>query len=253
MNPIFSILLLALITGVGGLTFGGLLALLFRRESPHAISLLVSFTVGIMLSVACFHMIPEAIEHSEGLLLPVGCLLGGFAVTWVLDHWMGHGGHGHGHGHDHDLNTAGAVLAMAVALHNMPVGMAVGATIAASQLTRATIMTAGVLALHNIPEGMSIAAPLLGSGATPRRAVAVAAASGLPTILGAYLGFYLGSAAPLLLVVSLALAAGAMLYVIFLELLPEALAHRKGPWTFLLIGLGLALGALILRLGGHTH
>ena len=216
MNPIFSILLLTLITGVGGLTFGGLLALLFRRESPHAISLLVSFTVGIMLSVACFHMIPEAIEHSEGLLLPVGCLL-------------------------------------AVALHNMPVGMAVGATIAASQLTRATIMTAGVLALHNIPEGMSIAAPLLGSGATPRRAVAVAAASGLPTILGAYLGFYLGSAAPLLLVVSLALAAGAMLYVIFLELLPEALAHRKGPWTFLLIGLGLALGALILQLGGHTH
>ena len=88
---------------------------------------------------------------------------------------------------------------------------------------------------------MSIAAPLLSSGSKPAAAIGVAALSGLPTILGALLGYSLGTMNPTLLCVSLSFAAGAMLYVIFGELLPES----ERLWQHKLSGLATMLGLLL--------
>ena len=155
----------------------------------------------------------------------------------------------------HTLHTAGLVLAAAVALHNMPVGMAIGATFGQPSLPghagHAGILAALIIGLHNIPEGMSIAAPLLTGGSRPLGAIGVAALSGLPTILGALLGYSAGVMDPALLGASLAFAAGAMLYVVFGELLPEAEHLWQHRLSGLAIMLGLMLGMALIF--SHTH
>lgn len=176
------------------------------------------------------------------------------------EHHHDHHEHEH-HGHEeemcacgsHTLRTAGIVLAVAVALHNMPVGMAIGATFAEhSHGVHDGILAALIIGMHNIPEGMSIAAPLLTGGSKAARAVGVAAVSGLPTILGALLGYSIGAMNPLMLSVSLSFAAGAMLYVIFGELLPESEHLWQHRLSGLATMLGLLVGLVLISLG-HVH
>ena len=81
---------------------------------------------------------------------------------------------------------------------------------------------AAVIGLHNIPEGMAMAVPLASGGMRKSAAAAITALAGAPTVLGALAGFFLGTLSPLWLSLSLSLASGAMLYVVFGELLPEA-------------------------------
>ena len=176
------------------------------------------------------------------------------------DHHHHHDDHDH-HGEDeamcacgsHTLHTAGIVLAVAVALHNMPVGMAIGATFAEhTHATHSGILAALIIGLHIVPEGMSITAPLLTGGSGAKRAVGIAALSGIPTILGALLGYSVGAMNPLMLSISLSFAAGAMLYVIFGELLPES----EHLWQHRLSGLATMLGllaGLALISVSHVH
>ena len=128
--------------------------------------------------------------------------------------------------------------------------MAIGATFAGAARDGGAL-AALIIGLHNIPEGMSIAAPLLAGGGKPAGAVGVAALSGLPTILGALLGYSAGVMDPALLGASLAFAAGAMLYVVFGELLPEAEHLWQHRLSGLAIMLGLMLGMALIF--SHTH
>lgn len=283
MNICVTIFLITALTGVGGLALGGGLAAAVHDPSQRSVSLLLRFTAGVMLSVVCFDLIADATEDAG--ILPVLCwIMIGYLLTYLLNCWIdkqahhshSHGGrqhaehsvheHSHGphepHGRDngemcacghHTLHTAGIVLAVAVALHNMPVGMAIGATFAgpAQAAGHGGILAALIIGLHNIPEGMSIAAPLLSGGSRPAAAIGVAALSGLPTILGALLGYSIGAMDPLLLTISLSFAAGAMLYVIFGELLPES----EHLWQHRLSGLATMLGMLLglALIFGHGH
>ena len=260
MNPILFVILLTAATGVGGLALGGALAALVRRESPRGTSLLLSFTAGLMLSIVALDMVPEAMEAAPWPPMTPLVLVAGFVVTYLLNCWIDKSAHHEDEnnphhcacGH-HDLHTAGLVLAAAVALHNMPVGMAIGAAFAgpAQAAGHAGILAAIIIGLHNIPEGMSIAAPLLTGGSRPAGAVGVAALSGLPTILGALLGYTAGVMNPVMLSVSLGFAAGAMLYVVFGELLPEAEQLWQNRLSGVSTLLGMLLGMALIFLGAH--
>lgn len=280
------IFLITSLTGAGGLALGGALAAAVRNPSGRAVSLLLRFTAGVMLSVVCFDLVGDAAEASD--ILPVLCwIIIGYLCTYLLNCWIdkqahhthSHGGrehghhehghheheheHGHEHGHHHlghdngelcacghhTLHTAGLVMAAAVALHNVPVGMAIGATFAGAAHGGGGVLAALIIGLHNIPEGMSIAAPLLAGGGKPAGAVGIAALSGLPTILGALAGYGAGTMNPLVLAVSLSFAAGAMLYVIFGELLPES----EHLWQSRLSGLSTMLGMLLGMALIFTH
>ena len=258
MHPLLFIFLLTICTGVGGLALGGVLAALLKRESPRGTSLLLSFTAGLMLCLVSLDMVPEAVEMGGRIYLVPGCLVGGFLVTYLLNCWIDRSAHhedaGNPHhcacGH-HDLHTAGIVLAAAVALHNLPVGLAIGTTVAAQGICYASILAAVTIGLHNIPEGMSIAIPLLHDGSKAAGAVGVAALSGIPTVIGAVLGYYVGLRNEMALAVALSVAGGAMLYVVFFELLPEAYRQWKSKWAILSTVLGFALGVLLIF--GHIH
>lgn len=271
MTVYLTILWITALTGAGGLALGGILAAAVHNPSDRAMSLLLRFTAGVMFSVVCFDLIADAREVSDAL--PVLCwIMIGFLCTYLLNCWIdkrahhthAHGGeHGHGHAHDHPvpdselcacgrhtLHTAGLVLAAAVALHNVPVGMAIGASFAgpvqAGHAGHAGILAALIIGLHNIPEGMSIAAPLLAGGSRPAGAIGIAALSGLPAIMGALLGYSAGTMNPVLLAVSLGFAAGAMLYVVFGELLPESESLWHGRLAGLSTMLGLLLGMALI-------
>ena len=258
MNPILFVILLTAATGVGGLALGGALAALVRRESPRGTSLLLSFTAGLMLSIVALDMVPEAMEAAPWPPMTPLVLVAGFVVTYLLNCWIDKSAHHEDEnnphhcacGH-HDLHTAGIVLAAAVALHNVPVGMAVGAAVAVEGICLASVLAAVTIGLHNLPEGMSIAIPLLHDGSKTLGAIGVAALSGLPTVAGALAGYFVGSEAPAALAAALSLAGGAMLYVVFFELLPEASLQWRSRWSILATVVGFALGVLLIF--GHGH
>lgn len=143
-----------------------------------------------------------------------------------------------------ELFIAGVVMACAIALHNLPEGMVIGASYAGDALNTGSIagssgfIIAIVIGLHNIPEGMAVSVPLITGGTGKIKAVLLTAATGIPTIIGAIIGYCLGLISPLWLCLSLAFASGAMLYVVFGELFPESFLmwKSKAPGAMALVG-----------------
>lgn len=272
---IWSIIGITALAGMGGTGMGGLVSCLFRKDSSKTVSLLLSFAAGVMTSVVCFDLLAEAL-HSGGMSSRVGLVVASVLVGYVViailnawidrntDHEVAHIDENHprtadsleelthaNHLREHregrqprsGLFLAGLVMAAAIALHNVPEGMVIGASFARTAketlLNRGGLTMAIVIGLHNIPEGMAVAVPLISGGMPKRRSVIVTALTGFPTILGALLGFAAGAMGPIALAVSLSFASGAMLYVVFGELLPESILmwRSKLPATATIIGM----------------
>ena len=284
MNTIWILVGITAIAGVGGTGMGGAVACLFRKDSDKTVSLLLSFAAGVMTSVVCFDLLTEALHPDgaeTGVWPVIGGVIVGFAVIALLDalidrstnHEVEHIDENHprtadsleelthaNHLREHregrqprsGLFLAGLVMAAAIALHNVPEGMVIGASFArtADSLlsNRGGLIMALVIGLHNIPEGMAVAVPLISGGMSKGHSVCVTALSGAPTILGAVMGFLIGTISPTALVLSLSFASGAMLYVVFGELLPESILMWKSklPATFTV--LGMLTGLLIIYL-----
>ena len=284
MHSIWLLIGITAIAGVGGTGLGGVVSCLFRRDSDKTVSLLLSFAAGVMTSVVCFDLLSEAL-HTEGIkgtLWLVLCgVVAGFVIVALLNalidrttnHEVSHIDENHprtadspeelthaNHLQEHiegrqprsGLFLAGLVMAAAIALHNVPEGMVIGASFARSAdeilSNRSGLVMAAVIGLHNIPEGMAVAVPLISGGMSRWRSVGITALSGAPTILGAVLGFFIGAISPTAMVVSLSFASGAMLYVVFGELLPESILMWKSKLPAALAILGMLTGLLIIYL-----
>ena len=272
---VWSIIGITALAGMGGTGMGGLVSCLFRKDSSKTVSLLLSFAAGVMTSVVCFDLLTEAL-HSDGIRNSVGLVVIGVLVGYVViallnawidrntDHEVAHidennprtadsleelthanhlQEHREGRQPRSGLFLAGLVMAAAIALHNVPEGMVIGASFARTAqetlLNRGGLTMAIVIGLHNVPEGMAVAVPLISGGMPKLRSVIVTALTGFPTILGALLGFGVGAMGPTALAVSLSFASGAMLYVVFGELLPESILmwRSKLPATATIIGM----------------
>ena len=277
MNIIGTLILTTALAGVGGTGLGGLVGAMLQKDSKRTVSLLLSLAGGVMLSVVCFDLVTEAIETNMGIWTVVGAISIGVAVTYFLNYLIDrktnpevphidenhpktaddldeliHSDHLEQHYARKDsklgLFVAGVVMACAIALHNVPEGMTIGASYAGDEgvMGRAALVLAVIIGLHNIPEGMAVSVPLISGGMPKWKAVLVTAASGIPTILGALLGYLLGEIGPLGLTLSLGFASGAMLYVVFGEILPQSILmyHSKLP-AFATIA-GILLGLLII-------
>ncbi|MEG1988150.1 MAG: ZIP family metal transporter [Oscillibacter sp.] len=237
------------VAGIGGTGLGGVVSCVLGRTSERMVSLLLSFAAGIMTGVVCFDLVVQAVFPEAGggrtpLWLVAGGILAGYGGIDRLNAWADrHSRPGQG-----GLVLAGLVIAAAIALHNVPEGMVIGASFAAAgeALPRSGVVMAGVIALHNIPEGMAVAVPLLAGGMKRSRAACITAATGAPTVLGAVGGYYLGTLGPTALALALSGASGAMLYVVFAELLPEATELWQSRLPPLAAVAGIVAGLVII-------
>ena len=275
---VFETLILATaLAGVVGTGLGGLVGAMLQKDSNRTVSLLLSFAGGVMLSVVCFDLVTEAIETNVGIWIVVGSIALGVAITYFLNYLIDqktnpevphidanhpktaddldeliHSDHLEQHYAQNDsklgLFVAGIVMACAIALHNVPEGMTIGASYASNDgvMGSAALVLAVLNGLHNIPEGMAVSVPLISGGMPKWKAVLITASSGIPTILGALLGYWLGEIGPLGLTLRLGFASGAMLYVVFGEILPQSILmyHSKLPAFSAIVG--ILAGLLII-------
>ena len=279
MGTLGTLLLATFIAGVVGTGLGGLIGAILQKDSNRTVSLLLSFAGGVMLSVVCFDLVTEAIEANTGIWVVIGAIIAGVVIIYLLNHLIDrstnpevphidkdhpltaddldeliHSDHLNQHFAKKDnkfsLFIAGIVMASAIALHNVPEGMTIGASYASNDgvMGSAALVLAILIGLHNIPEGMAVSVPLISGGMGKPKAILITALSGIPTIIGALLGYLLGEIGAIGLTLSLGFASGAMLYVVFGEILPQAILmyHSKLPAFAAIVG--MLVGLLIIYL-----
>lgn len=286
MEELIGISAVTLIAGVGGTGLGGAVGSLFRKSSNRVISLLLSATSGVMIAIVCFELLQESVEAGTRLAGTLGVLItvaavclgvflvlmlnriidkrteGQVAHTASLDHPKAHDNidelhhvnHYNEHARQgaarHELWTAGVVIAFAIALHNIPEGMSIGASFAIQSdgAVSTGLMLAVLIGLHNIPEGMAVTVPLVAGGMGRMKAILLTACSGLPMLAGAWLGLWLGDIGPLGLCCSLGFASGAMLYVVFGEIIPQAILMYRSRVPAILVVVGMLVGMCLIYL-----
>ena len=278
MNSILYIVVITAIAGVGGTGLGSVISCLFKKDSNRIVSLLLSFAAGVMIAVVCFDLLSEALVES-GVFLVIGGLAAGYIIIALLNAWIDketnsevahideshpktadsleeltHANHLQEHMEGRQPRSgvfiAGLIMAAAIALHNIPEGMVIGSSFAKTAdeliLNRAGITMAIVIGLHNIPEGMAVAVPLISGGMPKWKAVIITAVTGAPTIIGALMGYYIGVLGPVALALALSFASGAMLYVVFAELIPESILMWKSKLPAMAILTGIVTGLIII-------
>ena len=125
--------------------------------------------------------------------------------------------------------------------------MTIGASFAHSGAMKGSALVLAILiGLHNIPEGMAIAVPLINGGIKRRFAVLITALSGFPTVIGGVLGYWLGDLGALGLALSLSFASGAMLYVVFAEILPQSILMYRSKLPAFFVILGILIGLIVI-------
>ena len=239
--------------GVGGATvIGALIGFIFKNISHKFSDVVLSFAAGVMLSAAVLGLIIPSVEYGGkfGILITVvGIFAGAFALS-LIDKLVPHLHKLAGDDiEDHRSTSLGKVLLFvsAIAIHNLPEGIAAGVGFGSGD-TAGALIIAGGIALQNIPEGMVIIGPMLAAGVKPKRTFVIAMMTGLVEVVGTLIGYFAVSVAAFILPFALAFAGGTMLYVISDEMIPETHAHgsERGATYALLVGFCLMLGVDVL-------
>lgn len=225
MNPVF---LTAL--GVGGATvFGALIGFCFKKMSHRFSDIILSFAAGVMLAAAVLGLIIPSLEYGGSLALPItvcGIFAGALCLN-LIDKIVPHLHKLIGPDIEHHSSTGldkVLLFVVAIAIHNLPEGIAAGVGFGSGDTAQAVVIAGGI-ALQNIPEGMVIIAPMLAAGVSPRRTFVCAMATGVVEVVGTLLGYFAVSIASAILPFALSFAGGTMLYVISDEMIPETHAH----------------------------
>lgn len=236
--------------GVGGATvIGAVLGFIFKKVSHRFSDIVLSFAAGVMLAAAVIGLILPSLEHGGVYGLPitlVGIFCGALCLN-LMDRLVPHlhrlsGVDRESHPDGADKLNKVLLFVMAIAIHNLPEGIAAGVGFGTGNSGEAIAIAAGI-ALQNIPEGMVIIGPMLAAGMRPGRTFFAALMTGLVEVLGTLLGYFAVSLSSAILPFALAFAGGTMLYVISDEMIPETHAHgsERGATYSLLAGFGLML------------
>lgn len=229
--------------GVGGATvIGALIGFIFKKISHKFSDIVLAFAAGVMLAVAVLGLIIPSLEYGGkyGILMTVAGIFAGAVCLNLIDRLVPHlhklmGAEYEEH---HNANLSKVLLfVLAIAIHNLPEGIAAGVGFGSDDTTQALIIAGGI-ALQNIPEGMVIIAPMLAAGIRPGKTFILAMITGLVEVVGTLIGYFAVSISTAILPFALAFAGGTMLYVISDEMIPETHAHgsERGATYALLIG-----------------
>jgi len=259
------IIYLSILAGVAGMGAGGLLTALFGSKNDKLTGIFLSFSGGVMISIAFIELIPEAIALSNVTVMTIGLFLGAvlvFALHHLIDFITRSGGTSKLHDtfaeyfHSGDVISkkssmlkSGMIMLFAIALHNIPEGLAMGAA-GNYEEGKLGVTLAMIIGLHNIPEGMAVAAPLILGGMSKVRAVIITLIAGATTVLGAVIGVLIGSISEIAVSLSFGAAAGAMLYVVLGEILPQSIVMSKDRIPTIFAFLGMVAGMLFTKILG---
>lgn len=229
--------------GVGGATvIGAVIGFLFKKISHKFSDIVLSFAAGVMLAAAVLGLILPSLEYGGkwGIVMTVAGIFAGALCLNLLDRLVPHLHKMAGVDREtHDNANLSKVLlfVLAIAIHNLPEGIAAGVGFGAGDTNHA-LLIAGGIALQNIPEGMVIIGPMLAVGVKPARTFVIALMTGVIEVVGTLIGYFAVSVSTAILPFALAFAGGTMLYVVSDEMIPETHAHghERGATYALLVG-----------------
>lgn len=243
MEYLLKTTLIGLFFGTFGTTIGGIIGVSFKKTSNKFLSFILSLASGLMISIVCFDLIPEALEISTIALIILGILFGVCCMI-VCDTLV-----------QKKFNTSvkyaktsnsllrtGIIVSIGLALHNFPEGLAIGSGFGASLKLGYSLAIA--ILLHDIPEGVSMAVPMKNGGMKISKVIFYVILSGITTGVGAFFGALAGGISSEVIAICLSFAAGAMLYIVSGELIPESNKLYKGRASSIGNVLGFILGIL---------
>lgn len=241
--------------GVGGASvFGAVIGFIFRKVSHRFVDIVLAFAAGVMLSAAVLGLIVPSLEYGGKfpLLVTIAGVFAGALCVNVIDKIVPHlhkltGADQEAHPENTEKLNKVLLFVVAIAIHNLPEGIAAGVGFGTGNVNEA-LTIAGGIALQNIPEGMVIIAPMLAAGMSRSRTFTAALITGLIEVVGTLLGYFAVSVSNAILPFALAFAGGTMLYVISDEMIPETHAHgsERGATYSLLAGFCLMLAFDVL-------
>ena len=234
--------------GVGGATIlGAVLGFIFRNISRRFSDVVLSFAAGVMLAAAVIGLILPSLQSGEkyALVIAVAGIFAGALCLNLIDKLVPHLHRLVGNDRENhpDARLSKVLLfVLAIAIHNLPEGLAAGVGFGSGDATQALVIAGGI-ALQNIPEGMVIIAPMLAAGLNPRKTFFIAALTGLVEVVGTVVGYYAVHLATFILPFALSFAGGTMLYIISDEMIPETHSggNQRGATYALLAGFCLML------------
>ena len=231
-----AVLLISTVTGLAtGL--GALIVSCCGDFSNRTISALLGFAAGIMISISTINLLPSAVQYGN-IYLAGGGFFAGVIAMLFLDNIIPHLHFLQKEGRENAYMKMGFFIAAGIALHNLPEGLALGAGYQAAEELGSMIALA--ILLHNIPEGMGIAAPLKAGGTRNITVIGITSLAGLFTPMGTLIGILIFNISSLFISIAMGFAAGAMIYIVSDELIPES--HKQHSHY---ANIGIALGVLL--------
>ncbi|WIV12205.1 ZIP family metal transporter [Proteiniborus sp. MB09-C3] len=243
MSQTLIITIIGTLVGVVGTGLGGLIALFIVKPSSRFLGILIGITSGIMLSVVAFDLLPESYEIAGLGTEILGILLGVLTVVIIEGFFPANKKNKTSSNSKVHFFRTGALLGIAIAIHNLPEGLAIGSGYMFT--SKMGITMAIIIALHNFPEGLAMAAPLRLSGSSAFRVVLYTILVGIPTGIGAFIGALLGSVSNFFIGLCLAFAGGTMLYITCGEMIPDAKSLHGGRASAIGIVLGFIIGIVV--------
>lgn len=249
MDAISSAVITGLIVGAGGTGLGAIITFFIKTNSKQLSAILMGLSGGILCATFFFDMLPESLDSAGLITVLLGLACGAF-ILYLITVFVPHkdvaelDAEGVSSLKSNTLLRTGVLLAIGIAMHNLPQGVAIGG----GMVSGASFSLPLLLLLHNVPEGMAMAIPLKVGNVKKSTIMLIAMAAALPTALGALIGAATAGVSDLLIGVSIAIAGGAMLYLTFKELIPQAWNMHKSYSTLLSIAAGVAIGGVVVWL-----
>lgn len=242
MENILKTTIIGLFFGTFGTTLGGLIGILLKKNSNLFLSFILSLASGLMTAIVCFELIPEALDISNIFNVFLGIIFG--VILMIICDMIVEKNFSKTNNlrNSNSLLKTGIIVSIGLAIHNFPEGLAIGSGFEASLSLGYSLAIA--IALHDIPEGISMAVPMKNGGIKPSKVIFYVILSGITTGVGAFFGALIGSISLNIISSCLAFAAGAMLYIVSGELIPESNSLYKGKLPTIGNILGFMLGII---------
>lgn len=237
MNDTLFFTALSTVAGVLGTGIGGFLCIIINKKSNKFLSSILEFSAGLMLSVVFLDLLPNAIEKASNTNIFVGVILGILFMKQTTKIPF--------KSRNSYIKT-GLIMAMSIALHNFPEGLAIGASFDVDFTFGLSIMIA--ILLHDIPEGLALSIPLKVGGMGKIKIIIIALMTGLATGVGGFFGVIVGGINESLIGSCLAIASGAMIYVVIMEMIPKSKQIYKGAISGWFNIFGIVFGVILFQI-----